>query len=465
MKIRNLLTLLFLFILPLSARAQDAKLSRINHERVEVARDTVVINHRDTGLEPLDSLSMPWPYFMTARLDSTLRFSPYMKGVNAGFMVYDLTADSVLYSYREKSLLKPASNMKLFTGITALKELGPDYRFTTRLYHTGEIRRDTIYFQPDSLRQGIPFEQLVDSLGNAQYKFMNVLHGDIMGVGSYDPMFGSAELNEFANRIFALEIDSIDGSFLEDEHFRYSYAVSPLQVNKSGGFMLQLKGILDRRGIHSRGAAGTGVCPEDTVLLAENYHTLSQIMVRMMKQSDNQYAENVYQRVNSLTKPVHAVKNLIQELGYDPDLYYFGDGSGLSHDTRVSAELEVAFLRYARKEENIYPTLYVTLPIAGLDGTISSRMGDTSAYNNVHAKTGTINGVISLGGYCTSANGHELAFAILLNSISSQATAKALEDELCTIMTHDSSFIPKKKVVVPARRVVRRRPVARRKRR
>jgi hypothetical protein len=76
-----------------------------------------------------------------------------------------------------------------------------------------------------------------------------------------------------------------------------------------------------------------------------------------------------------------------------------------------------------------------------------------------------LNGVITLSGYCTSANNHELIFAIMLNDIKSSITAKALEDELCTIMTHDETFIPKKKVIVVKHRPVRRRTAARKRRR
>lgn len=455
--------ILYIFILLLSTlviHAQDSKLTKLKKDVIEQI-DTVTLLSHDYEEEVIDSLHLPWPFFIKERLDSTMQFSPYMKGVNAGVMVYDLTADSTLYTYHEKNLLKPASNMKLFSGITALNELGPDYPLSTKLYYTGEIRRDTVYFQPDSLRLGIPLEELVDSLGNPQYKFVNVLHGNIIGVGSYDPMFNGLELNEFSNKVVELKIDSINGDFLEDDHFRFSPSVNPLQVNRSNSFLTQLQSILAKRGIHSSGIVGKGICSADTILIAQYHNKLRQVMFRMMKQSDNQYAENVYQLVNSRKKPVHAVKNLIKELGFNPDTYTFGDGSGLSHDTRVSAELEVAFLRYARHQETIYPTLYETLPIAGLDGTLGSRMKEYPTYKNVRAKTGTINGVITLAGYCTAFNGHELAFAILLNSISSQVTAKALEDELCTIMTHDSSFIPKKKVIVVKHRPVRRRPVAR----
>ena len=462
-----LILLLAAFVLP--ATAQDVKLKKVAQETVAADRDTLSAETLDEEVEfqempdsaVVDSL-LPWPLYMTHRIDRTMQTSPYMKGVQAGVVIYDLTADSLLYNYEGSRLLKPASNMKLFSSITALKELGAAREFKTRLYLSGEIRQDTIYLVPDSVRLDIPLEELNDSLGKPLYVFKKVLHGNMYGVGGYDPMFSTAELNRMADVIKDLQVDSIAGDFLEDEHFRYMATVAPLQVNKEGNFMGKLKTALQRRGISCPGEVGTGRCSEDTVLVAYGSHTLRQIMNRMMKQSDNQYAEDVYQHVNAVTAPVHAVKRLIKELGFNPDTYTFGDGSGLSHSTRVSAELEVALLRYARAHEPIYIPLYETLPIAGVDGTLGSRMKDGTAYRNVRAKTGTINGVITLAGYCRSANGHELAFAILLNEITSQITAKALEDELCTIMTHDETMIPKKKVITVKRRAARRRrPVAR----
>ena len=39
------------------------------------------------------------------------------------------------------------------------------------------------------------------------------------------------------------------------------------------------------------------------------------------------------------------------------------------------------------------------------------------AQGNLHAKTGTTNSVISLGGYVTAKNGEELAFAFIYNGV------------------------------------------------
>ena len=80
----------------------------------------------------------------------------------------------------------------------------------------------------------------------------------------------------------------------------------------------------------------------------------------------------------------------------------------------------------------IYPKLYQSLPIAGVDGTLKSRMKQgTPSYNNVHAKTGTISGISCLAGYCTAANGHELVFAIMNQNMLSGRDARIFQDKVC----------------------------------
>ena len=55
-----------------------------------------------------------------------------------GLLVYDLTADSVLYGYGEKQTLRPASTMKLLTAVTALDQLGGNYQLRTSLRYNGQ---------------------------------------------------------------------------------------------------------------------------------------------------------------------------------------------------------------------------------------------------------------------------------------------------------------------------------------
>ena len=77
------------------------------------------------------------------RLDSLLR-DPMFETSQVGLMVYDLDADSVLYTHNHRQLLRPASCMKLVTAITALDQLGAGYDYQTRVYYTGQIEGRTL---------------------------------------------------------------------------------------------------------------------------------------------------------------------------------------------------------------------------------------------------------------------------------------------------------------------------------
>jgi D-alanyl-D-alanine carboxypeptidase/D-alanyl-D-alanine-endopeptidase (penicillin-binding protein 4) len=125
------------------------------------------------------------------------------------------------------------------------------------------------------------------------------------------------------------------------------------------------------------------------------------------------------------------VNRLINKLGFRPSDYYIADGSGLSLYNYVSPELEVAFLRYAYANEDIYQHLIDAMPIAGVDGTLEKRMRSGYAHTNVKAKTGTVTGVSALTGYCTAANGHQLCFSIINMGIRKAAIGRNFQDHFC----------------------------------
>ena len=115
----------------------------------------------------------------------------------------------------------------------------------------------------------------------------------------------------------------------------------------------------------------------------------------------------------------------------DADLYQIADGSGLSLYNYTTPELLIRLLNYAFSKPEIFNHLYPALPIAGVDGTISKRMLDTPAYDNVHAKTGTLNNISSLAGYLTARNGHVLSFCIINQGISPARLGRDFQDEVC----------------------------------
>ena len=61
-----------------------------------------------------------------------------------GAYVVDLDAGRVLYDRNATKRFIPASNMKLLTTAAALDALGPDFRYRTRLYASGDVRNGTL---------------------------------------------------------------------------------------------------------------------------------------------------------------------------------------------------------------------------------------------------------------------------------------------------------------------------------
>lgn len=99
------------------------------------------------------------------------------------------------------------------------------------------------------------------------------------------------------------------------------------------------------------------------------------------------------------------------------DKWSFEDGSGMSHENRVTPNEFTSLLFNVRNEPN-YRELYSNLPIAGnrdrlIGGTLRNRFTTSSLKNRVVAKTGTLDGVYTLAGYVTAKSGRTYAFAIM----------------------------------------------------
>ena len=125
---------------------------------------------------------------------------------------------------------------------------------------------------------------------------------------------------------------------------------------------------------------------------------------------------------------------LIRHIGLSPALYQIADGSGLSLYNYVTPELLVRMLAYAWGNEQIRESLYQSLPIAGVDGTLEKRMRRTAAQNNVHAKTGTVDGISSLTGYATSPEGHVLVFSIINQGVQKTSQGRDWQDKVCEVL-------------------------------
>lgn len=77
-------------------------------------------------------------------LDRLISSDPLLKISEVGIVVHDLTTGKELYSYQADKLYRPASIEKVVTAVTALKLLGEDYQFQTRLSYEGVIEKGVL---------------------------------------------------------------------------------------------------------------------------------------------------------------------------------------------------------------------------------------------------------------------------------------------------------------------------------
>ena len=394
------------------------------------AADSPTISLHDSLLyshpTSLPSSSAPVPVTSAAgRIDSLLASAPLLHTSNIGLMVYDLTDSKTIIRHNEKTTLRPASTMKLITAIAAIDRLGGSYLFRTSLKYTGEIKD-------------------------------NVLNGDVYCIGGFDPRFNSDDMTAFVEGIRSLGIDTIRGSLVADKMMKNedrlgwgwcwdddNPVLSPLLISRKDEFMQHFVAELVDAGVVIIGNILEGDTPTDAYEILDRTHSLDQILMKMMKDSDNLYAEALFYQLaaSSGKRPAAAqdarniIKRLVRKIGLNPADYIFADGSGLSLYNYVTAELEVELLKYAYRNSNIYLHLYPSLPIAGTDGTLKRRMKTPPTADNVRAKTGTLTGVQSLAGYCTAPNNHTLCFAIINNGILKDSQARALQDKICEALS------------------------------
>ena len=152
----------------------------------------------------------------------------------------------------------------------------------------------------------------------------------------------------------------------------------------------------------------------------------------MMKESDNLCAECVFYQLGRTRKEVAA--RLVPLLGEEVTV---ADGSGLSLYNYQTPETFTRLLGYAAaRPDSIFQPLLAALPIAGVDGTLKNRMQGTAAEVAVRAKTGTVTAVSTLVGYTTQrSTNHLLAFAIMNQGVKSGAQGRALQDEVCRVIS------------------------------
>jgi len=148
---------------------------------------------------------------------------------------------------------------------------------------------------------------------------------------------------------------------------------------------------------------------------------VSQDITLTNKVSQNLHAElilrllgKVHGTDGSFEQGARVVRQFLIDAGVDDNDFFFYDGSGMSTDDRIAPRALTQLLAFTARQP-WGPALRASLPIAGVDGTLSDRFQNSPLRGQLWAKTGTHNEANALSGYLTAASGRTIVFSILVN--------------------------------------------------
>ncbi|MGI8428880.1 MAG: D-alanyl-D-alanine carboxypeptidase/D-alanyl-D-alanine-endopeptidase [Solirubrobacteraceae bacterium] len=384
--------------------------------------------------------AMPVPSAVL-RLRAKLERVWRLAGPASGAAVYDLTTHTPLFGLRDADKRAPASIEKLYTSVALLRRLGANARLRTTVLGAGHLGRDGVW------------------------------HGDLYLRGGGDPTFGDAGFNrifelgygatqaQLTEQLAGAGIRRVSGAVVGDESLfdarrggpASAYApdipdfggeLSALSSDHGASGRLappafaanQLALTMRRAGIRTVASALSGITPPGARRLAVVSSPPLSVLLKLMNvPSDDLFAELLTKQLGarfadagSTEAGAGVIADAIRE-GYG--LYpRIRDGSGLSR-TDGSSPREVLDLLRSVWRTPVGHVLSASLPIVGITGTVRRIARGTPAEGRCSAKTGTLNGVTNLAGYCTGRGHHTVAFALFDDGLSERRSL-ALEGRM-----------------------------------
>jgi D-alanyl-D-alanine carboxypeptidase/D-alanyl-D-alanine-endopeptidase (penicillin-binding protein 4) len=365
---------------------------------------------------------------------------PKFANANLGVLIVNPETGDTLYSRNAHKLFMPASNQKILTSAVALTQLGPDYRYHTVIAKRGEIKDSVLNGDLIVIGRGDP--TMSDRVYGSAAKEMAAIADSVRAHG-IRRVTGALRQggNAFPDSIYGYgwEWDDIGGeSGAPVDELLYNEGMVQRAAKIDGRdtvisvatrtpgyvYLSALYGALSQRGVSVTGLVDLNIdslaAPLDTVYVIQS-PPLREILKHFMKPSQNQIGEALLKTlglektgIGTADAGAAVISTQLRDWGIDSTEYVVYDGSGLSRHDLVTPHAIVTILSTMRKD-TAFTVYYDAFPIAGVDGTIRSRMKGTAAENNLHGKTGTIEFVRSLSGYVDTADGQKLVFSFLSN--------------------------------------------------
>ncbi|MBI5834097.1 MAG: D-alanyl-D-alanine carboxypeptidase/D-alanyl-D-alanine-endopeptidase [Armatimonadetes bacterium] len=418
-----------------------------------------------------------------------------------GLLPYEPPSRPELFAYNADHGFIPASNMKILTTATGLDVLGPEYTFATLVRATREAGADRVASlwlvgggDPSLSMDGLKrLAEQVKAAGITRVSGSVIADGSRYRDKCPDGWTADDTIWYYGPEVWGLALDrnQVDvyvrpgGTVGAEAQVTVSPASSYVRVrnevttasagaqpdiswdhdlgqrqlvvggkvpNRTGAVWTQgmavpdvplycatvFTAMLRAAGVQVDGAPKAGTAPADAAQVARlDSPPLGTLIQRLMKRSDNLYAEMLNRELGFRTSGIGSaaaggavVREFLTRQGIATEQVRVPDGSGLARTAQVTPRVLAGVLRAMAVHRSRQPW-WDALPIAGVDGTMANRLKGTAAENNARLKTGTLTGRTSLSGYVTDRSGDLLIAATVFNGFTcSTAETRELHDRI-----------------------------------
>ena len=370
-----------------------------------------------------------------------------------GVAVFDTEKDSLVFGYNKNKNFVPASNVKLFTllsAVTFLEDKYPSYQYRyggfdsiifwgcgdisflneqfqgitkTPFLDEGIIGGRKIFFSLTNHKdshygRGWMWDDL--TLGFSPYKHPLSINGNSI-VLSYEKK--SRNFTVFPQEIKKyVRFDNTKYNAVNRETCSNDISINPKKIHKKTNkvpLIFRERYFLDELKNHYKIDAEFANVSHSPSL--KHYYSLplDTVLTIMMKKSDNFLAEQILYAVGcklNLQLSTSLILQHLQDTLFSKEQYTLKwvDGSGISRYNLASPMMFIDVLKKLRATVQNDSKLFSYMSIAGKDGTLKKLLHTDKAF--LFGKSGTLSGVYNLSGYILTENNKLLLVSIMTNN-------------------------------------------------
>ena len=216
----------------------------------------------------------------------------------------------------------------------------------------------------------------------------------------------------------------------------YGYLVNTPHEQMAGAFRAiwrQLGGVLSGR------VRAGAVADAARLVNAMDSRPLTDVVWGVNKFSNNLMARHLLltlaaeggQTPATAASGVERVRSWLRRSGIDASGLVLANGSGLSRETRITADALGRILMAAYRGPRM-PEFMASLPVVGVDGTMRQRLADHPVAGRAHIKTGSIDQVSAMGGYVIDRHDRRWAIVAMINHPRIRQRGMPAQDALLT---------------------------------